>query len=72
MKPKNFNKKLMLNKKTVAHLDNNEMNKAHGGVHPSAIGGCPTYGRGSCPTECYTVEYNPNSAPCCAGWLCPI
>ena len=71
MRTKKFSKKLMLNKKTVAHLDNNEMNAAHGGIHPSLIGTCPTYGKASCPTICYTIDYTDHlSDPCCAGWAC--
>ncbi|MDQ1354004.1 MAG: hypothetical protein QG657_4313 [Acidobacteriota bacterium] len=71
MKPKNFNKKLMLNKKTVAHLGNNEMNAAHGGRPVSLDGECPTYGKVSCPTVCYTLNYTDHlSDPCCAGWAC--
>ncbi|MCU0284964.1 MAG: class I lanthipeptide [Acidobacteria bacterium] len=71
MKPKNFSKKLMLNKKTVVHLDNNEMNGANGGaVTYTQDVNCLTYGKNSCPTACYTIEYNPLSAPCCAAWVC--
>ena len=43
MKPKNFNKRLTLNKKTVAHLNNKEM-KNVGGVNPSF----DTWCEGSC------------------------
>lgn len=65
MKPKKFYKKLVLNKKTVAHLDNNEMNAAFGGI-PRSMELCPTYGINSCHTVCYTVGYgDPQSDPCC-------
>lgn len=71
MKTKKFSKRLMLNKKTVAHLDNNEMKVANGGQDPSAAGMCPTYGKASCPTVCYTIDYTDHlSDPCCAGWAC--
>ncbi len=40
MKPKKFNKKLILNKKTVSHLNNMEMGNANGGGGETGIG-CP-------------------------------
>jgi hypothetical protein len=36
MKPKRFGKKLVLNKKTIAHLKNVEMNAVKGGI-PTCI-----------------------------------
>lgn len=68
MKIKKFSKRLTLNKKTVAHLGNNDMKVAHGGVQQDGI---PTYGKASCPTVCYTIDYTDHlSDPCCAGWAC--
>jgi natural product precursor len=34
MKPKVFNKKIKLNKKTIAHLNGNEMKEVYGGDQP--------------------------------------
>ena len=48
MKPKNFNKKLNLNKKTIADLNNGEMNNAHGGIPCPVTQTCG--GTGCCPT----------------------
>ncbi len=41
MKPKKFSKKLTLNKKTVAHLNGNEMTKVKGGIPTFPYPGCP-------------------------------
>lgn len=32
MKPKSFSKKLFLNKKTIAHLDNSDLKVVRGGI----------------------------------------
>jgi hypothetical protein len=37
MKPKNFSKKLKLNKKTIASLNTGEMGVAYGGVTPPTL-----------------------------------
>jgi hypothetical protein len=75
MKPKQFSKKLMLNKQTVAHLGNKEMSAAHGGTGDTAVAGCVrpptfdpciTFGLYSCPTICYTVS--PGGV--CNPWAC--
>ncbi|MCI0470841.1 MAG: class I lanthipeptide [Candidatus Aminicenantes bacterium] len=50
MKNKNFNKKLVLNKKTIIDLNNNEMNKLYGGVETQT----PTVCRTRCVTNCDT------------------
>jgi hypothetical protein len=63
MKPKEFNKKLFLNKRTIAHLGNKEMSGAHGGgasVKPTCI---PIATR-SCPTN---DSYPAGGACCCGG-----
>jgi hypothetical protein len=63
MKPKEFNKKLFLNKRTIAHLGNKEMSKAHGGIsvpHPK----CPIEATRSCPTN---DSYPAGGACCCGG-----
>jgi len=57
MKTKKFSKKLTLNKKTIADLNNGEMKNVHGGGDEqqpasyllSGCMGCPTY-----PTVCDT------------------
>jgi hypothetical protein len=46
MKPREFNQKLSLNKKTVANLNSAEMRDAYGGVHPSVLSLCV-----SCPSS---------------------
>lgn len=57
MRTVTFNKKLRLNKKTIAHLDNRQMNHALGGkptLDTEEI--CVTYGERSCDTVCLTVS----------------
>jgi hypothetical protein len=62
MKPKKVEKKLFLNKKTVADLNNQQMNRLRGGI--------PTTGTGEvcCPSEtcscetCFT-DCNQNTCP---------
>ena len=50
MKPKNLEKKLVLNKKTIANLKNEKMNNVLGGYYI-------TYGNDSCGnTQCYSVR----------------
>ena len=62
-----FNKKLILNKKTIVNLDSGEMKHALGGATiPITEDVCLTYGKLSCPTRCYTVF---PGAPC-QGWTC--
>lgn len=63
MKAKKFNTRLMLNKNTIANLNNSDMNGVHGGdltVGPNCTGvnctqiPCNTLRRTVCFTECYT------------------
>ena len=65
MKTKKFNKKLSLNKKTIASLGNGNMTDVKGGVPPSHQPGCTTF----CPTMtnffgclCETHEFE--TCPC--------
>jgi hypothetical protein len=60
MKTKKFNKKLVVNKKTVANLNINDMRSAHGGAH--------TYN-----TYCPECPPNPSWVSCeaCTEWYCP-
>ena len=51
MKTKRFDKKLVLNKKTIAHLVNGEMKAVEGGVLITYT--CPDTCR-TCPTDCKT------------------
>lgn len=64
MKPRNFNKKLSLNKKTIAHLNNYDMKTLRGGIDPvthtcSEGKPCPDtytqvpYATCTCFTNCY-------------------
>jgi hypothetical protein len=64
MKSKKFEKKLMLNKKTIADLNSDKMGNVHGGVVNSQTGSCClvhtdcpncTQTQGGCAT-CYTCE----------------
>jgi hypothetical protein len=56
MKKKNFEKKLVLKKETVALLDNDQLNNVKGGYITAT---CPDFGCGTyrctigCPTEAY-------------------
>ena len=84
MKPKNFSKKLMLNKKTIAHLDNNEMKAAHGGTGDTGDPGCVVQVTlTECPIpntlpacqtyyiySCPTVCYTVAIGQACNGWAC--
>jgi hypothetical protein len=49
MKTKPFDKKLVLNKKTIAHLDNDKMNAVQGGM--------PTCITNMNITSCFTKTY---------------
>jgi natural product precursor len=51
MKTKNFSVKLKLNKKTIAHLDNDEMKVFYGGRRTAL---CPSWIKTDC--GCVTVE----------------
>jgi len=62
MKAKRFNKKLVLNKKTIADLSIDEMNAAHGGVTTS---GCTLKVTCSVPT-------GPNCGPTRETFCCVI
>ena len=68
MKSKRFNKKMVLNKKTVANLNNGEMREVNGGnqICPDKI----TYQAGSCPTVCYTMNSDKSIVICCAAYHC--
>ena len=60
MKTREFNKKLFLNKRTIAYLGNREMFKAHGGYDPTDPIPRAT---NSCPTN----DSYPPDGPCCCG-----
>jgi hypothetical protein len=67
MNPIKFHKKLRLNKKTIAHLGNDEMMNASGGELVETVKICPiTWGQGSCPTLC---ETQPGPLDC-QPWIC--
>ncbi|NIM14332.1 MAG: hypothetical protein GTO45_20040 [Candidatus Aminicenantes bacterium] len=71
MKTKNFTKKLTLNKKTIVHLNNEEIKNAFAGVEDNEL--CAireTYGGGSCVTVCYTQNSDKSVIICCAAWYC--
>jgi hypothetical protein len=57
MKSVTLNKKLTLNKKTIANLGNTGMKYALGGKpEPDTDEICVTFGLGSCPTICKTLN----------------
>jgi hypothetical protein len=65
MKPKKFNKKLALNKKTIANLNNREMAVAIGGITQSiTFTRCETCRR-DCTKTCDTCWETNCSNPCC-------
>jgi hypothetical protein len=57
MRNKNFNKKLTLNKTTVAHLDNLEMKSAQGGGIDGDVAITPNCGSNPCeePSEGHII-----------------
>ncbi len=57
MKQKKFDKRLSLNKNTIANLGNNEMNELHGGISGSRCG------NETCFWVCDTNRFNCPSAP---------
>jgi natural product precursor len=71
MKPKKLNKNLLLNKKTIADLNNKEMNVVYGGAVTNSLGidcdtGCPCLTRiyVTCLSGCVTCTGNPQCAEC--------
>ena len=71
MKPKSFEKKLFLNKKTVAHLSNDQEEKIMAGatitVHCSQL---PCTGPTWCYIGCPTVKGCPTCTVCGEGSAC--
>lgn len=61
MKIKKFHKKLVLNKKTIAHLGNREQDVVKGGE--------PTR---SCPSNCYCTQTEPLCVTCPTWATCPL
>jgi hypothetical protein len=56
MRIKRINKKLKLNKQTIANLGTNKMKNVLGGKpEPDTEEICVTYGQDSCPTICLTL-----------------
>jgi len=65
MKTKTFEKKLVLNKKTIAHLEAREQNAVKGGDKLTAT--CPISYCGVCPPSdptCETCPSPPSNFPC--------
>jgi hypothetical protein len=54
MKPREFNQKLSLNKKTISHLNSEEKSKIAGGLTPR----CHTWGIISCGDDCNSIWPN--------------
>jgi natural product precursor len=75
MKSKNFNKKLMLNKKTVANLGSNEMRDIQGGADTCTCKTCVStylacettvgFPYTVCDSTCLSLTGTPQSDPCC-------
>lgn len=61
MKPRDLSKKLILNKKTIVHLNNVVMRGIHGGNEPPPRSILIFI----CPTDTCTCGGNPQSDPCC-------
>jgi hypothetical protein len=68
MKPKKFEGKLVLNKKTIANLESDEMNVAHGGMKYTYQQACTD----ECTeTDCiWTTPVWCGSDPLCTGPFC--
>jgi hypothetical protein len=68
MKPKGFNKKLSLSKKTIADLNNSDKNRIHGGIGGSSPCEIPT----RIPTTCdiYTNCLLSRCMTVCGGPYC--
>jgi hypothetical protein len=61
MKPKTFEKKLSLNKKTIANLKDDELSHAVGGINePPTEHTCMA---NTCPTDCGTCATHCTCAP---------
>lgn len=56
MKTKRFAKKLTLNKKTVANLNNSQLGKIYGGLSGMATCTCPSRIDTKCPEKCPTAD----------------
>jgi len=61
MKPKDFKKKLLLNKKTVVNLNKSEKQNVNGGAPETLVGTCSCYEPcdtlgNTCATYCGTCE----------------
>jgi len=57
MRPKNFSKRMVLNKTTIANLVNQDMKEAKGGACLTELRSCTTWGEYSCmvsPYVCYS------------------
>jgi hypothetical protein len=70
MKAKNFEKKLVLNKKTISHLDNLELDSVRGGWTRNTC----YYTCEPCDTEfetCFTCpDIQTEYETCYTGWCC--
>lgn len=62
MKSRDLRKKLILNKKTVAHLNNVAMRVIHGGIEDERPKSVIFV---ICPTDTCTCGGTPQSNPCC-------
>jgi len=66
MKKKNFNKKLVLNKETVAHLETQEMDNLRGGTYNPVVCLTPPI------TNYITVEFSCYETLCDNNETCPV
>jgi hypothetical protein len=76
MKTKNFQRKLVLNKKTVVNLNNNEMGVVYGGCDLSYLSCSTLPAKCTCTELC--TEFDPcypvfrTASQCPETWKCPI
>jgi hypothetical protein len=76
MKPKKIEKKLFLNKKTIAHLNNGQLGKAKGGGDTTSCDTCETC-QTNCSCTCETCVWTVTGCYCtghktCDTYLCPV
>lgn len=64
MKTKKFNKRLALNKTTIANFINKEMKNVKGGACLTQWNSCTTYGEYSCLVDPYVCYSYPRGVVC--------
>ena len=74
MKPKKIEKKLFLNKKTIAHLNNGQLREVKGGDTTVTLDTCQTYCSCTCETCVWTITgcYCPTGHRKCDTYICVV